>query len=84
MEASELIRNQSIIEAASVEAAFAGRINGIGITATDWQAFRERLLGPGSKVILQLFLPKTSGRENPDLVAQYEEALEGYLFKDVA
>ena len=37
-----------------------------------------------TKVILQLFLPKTSGRENPDLVAQYEEALEGYLFKDVA
>lgn len=84
LEAAELIRNQSIVEAASVEAAFAGKINGTGITAPDWQAFRERLLGPGAKVILQLFLPKTSGREDPDLVAQYEETLEGYLFKDVA
>jgi hypothetical protein len=84
LQATELFRNQSIVEAASVEAAFAGRINGIGITTPDWQAFRERLLGPGAKVLLQLFMPKTSGREDPDLVAQYEEALEGYLFKDAA
>lgn len=84
LEDIQLLRNKSILEAASAEAAFAGRINDIGITAPDWQAFRERLLGPGAKVLLQLFLQKTSGRENPDLVAQYEEALEGYLFKDVA
>lgn len=84
LEAIEHIRDQSIVDAASVEAAFTVKIDGIGITTPDWQAFRERLLGPGAKVILQLFLPKTSGREDPDLVAQYEEALEGYLFKDAA
>ena len=77
-------RTQSLAEAASIEAAFTARITGTGISSTDWQSFRERLLGEGAKHLLQMFLSKAAGHENPGTVTQYSEAIEGYLFKDAA
>lgn len=78
----ELSRTQSLAEAASIETAFTGRITSAGISAPDWQSFRERFLGDGAKELLGTFLGKTTGRENPDLVGQYKAAIEGYLFKE--
>jgi len=77
-------RIKCLEEAASMEAAITGRVTGLGISASDWQTFRERLIGHGAKELLQLFLPKTTGREKPALVAQWEDAIESYLFKDAA
>jgi len=77
-------RTDSLVEAASIEAAFTGRVTAAGITTTDWQTFRERLLGNPAKFLLQEFLSKVAGHEQPAMVAQYEEAIEGYLFKEPA
>jgi len=82
--AIEVTRHKSLAEAASVEAAFTGRITAAGISPPDWQIFRERLLGEGAKHLLQEFLTKAAGREDSVLVAQYHDAIEGYLFKDAA
>ena len=82
--AIEVSRNDSLAEAASIEAAFTARITAAGIAASDWQTFRERLLSESAKHILQVFLAKAAGREDPGLVAQYHDAIEGYLFKDPA
>jgi hypothetical protein len=82
--AIEVTRHKSLAEAASVEAAFTGRITAAGISPPDWQIFRERLLGQGAKHLLQEFLTKAAGREDPTLVAQYHDAIEGYVFKDAA
>lgn len=72
---------QSLAEGASIEAAFTARTTGAGIGTPDWQIFRERLLGDPAKDMLQLFLTHAVGHENPDTVAEYSEAIEGYLFK---
>lgn len=69
---------------ASIEAAFTGRIASAGISAPDWQSFRERLLGAGAKELLRAFLTKAAGCEDHVLVAQFHDAIEGYLFKDTA
>ena len=75
---------ESLAKAATIQVAFTARVTGAGITAADWQAFRERFLSDGSKHLLRDFLSKAAGCENPGLVAQYHEAIEGYLFKDAA
>ncbi len=80
----ELSLTGSLAEAASIEAAFTGRITAAGISPPDWQTFRERLLGQGTKLLLQLLLTKAAGREDSALVAQYHDAIEGYVFKDAA
>jgi hypothetical protein len=36
------------------------------------------------KIVLQLFMSKVSSHENSAMVAQYQEAIESYLFKDPA
>ena len=77
-------RTQSLAEAASIEAAFTARITHAGIAPSDWQAFRERFLDTSSQVMLQRFLPYAAGHENPDIVAKYSEAIEGYFFKYAA
>jgi len=75
---------QAIAEAASIEAAFTGRIEEAGISGNDWQSFRERLLDPGAKLLLRQFLSKAAGHETPALVAKYKGAIGGYIFKDAA
>jgi hypothetical protein len=80
----EVTLHRSLAEAASIEAAFTGRITAAGMSSSDWQTFRERLLGEGAKLLLQEFLRMAAGREDPALVAQYHGAIEGYLFKDAA
>lgn len=80
----QAIAEAASIEAASIEAAFSGRIAESGISADDWQSFRERLLDPGPILLLRQFLCKTAGHETPALVAQYKDAIEGYVFKDAA
>ncbi len=82
--ALETSRAQAIKEAASIDAAITGRVIASGITASDWQAYRERILGNGAKFLLREFLPGTEGRENPALVAPYKDAIEGYPFKAAA
>ncbi len=77
----EVTLHRSLAEAASIEAAFTGRITAPGISPPEWQTFRERFLGEGAKLLLQEFLTKVAGREEPALVAQYHDAIEGYLFK---
>ena len=76
--------HRSLAEAASIEAAFTGRITAAGMSSSDWQTFRGRLLGQGAKLLLQEFLRMAAGRQDPTLVAQYHDAIEGYLFEDVA
>lgn len=83
-EAVEITRTKSLVDAASVEAAFTGRITEEGISASDWKSFRERLLDRGAKFLLEELLCKAAGYEDPALVAQYKDAIEGYLFKDAA
>jgi hypothetical protein len=80
----EVTLHRSLAEAASIEAAFTGRITAAGISPSDWQTFRECLLGKGAKLLLQEFLTKAAGLEDPVLVARYHDAIEGYLFKDAA
>jgi hypothetical protein len=80
----EVTLHRSLAEAASIEAAFTGRITAAGMSSSDWQTFRERLLGEGAKLLLQEFLRMAAGRQDPALVAQYHGAIEGYLFKDAA
>ena len=80
----EVTRHRSLAEAASIEAAFTGRITAVGMSSTDWQTFRERLLGQGAKLLLKDLLTKAAGHEDPALVAPYHGAIEGYLFKDAA
>jgi len=82
--AIEVTRHRSLAEAASIEAAFTGQITAAGISSSDWQTFRERLLGQGTKLLLKDLLTKAAGREDPTLVAQYHDAIEGYVFKDAA
>ena len=82
--AIEVSLHRSLTEAASIEAAFTGRITAAGMSSSDWQTFRERLLGEGAKLLLQEFLRMAAGRQDPALVAQYHGAIEGYLFKDAA
>ena len=82
--AIEVSRHRSLAEAASIEAAFIGRITAAGMSSSDWQTFRERLLGEGAKLLLQEFLRMAAGRQDPALVAQYHDAIEGYVFKDAA
>ncbi len=84
VEVIQSFRIQSLVEAASIEAAFTARLTAVGIAASDWQAFRERFLGAPAKHLLELFLPRTAGRQDPVLVAQCRDAIEGYLFKDTA
>ena len=80
----EVTLHRSLSEAASIEAAFTGRITAAGMSSSDWQTFRERLLGEGAKLLLQEFLRMAAGCEDPALVAQYHDAIEGYVFKDAA
>jgi hypothetical protein len=80
----EVTLQRSLAEAASIEAAFTSRITAAGMSSSDWQAFRERLLGEGSKHLLQVFLSKAARHEDPTLVAQYYGAIEGYVFGDAA
>jgi hypothetical protein len=80
----EVTLHQSLAEAASIEAAFTGRITAAGMSSSDWQTFRERLLGGGAKLLLQEFLRMAAGREDPALVAQYHGAIAGYVFDDAA
>jgi hypothetical protein len=82
--AIEVSRYRSLAEAASIDAAFTGRITTSGISSSDWQTFRERLLGQGTKLLLKDILTKAAGHEDPTLVAQYHGAIEGYVFKDAA
>lgn len=44
IKALQVSRNESLAEAASVEAAFTGRLSSAGISSPDWKIFRERLL----------------------------------------
>jgi hypothetical protein len=80
-QAIEISRAKSLEEAASVEAAITGRIADAGISASDWQSFRERLLDKGAIFLLAAFLHKAAGHENPALAAQYREVVENYVFK---
>lgn len=82
--AIEVSRSQSLAEAASVEAAFTGRITAAGISPPDWRSFRERFLGGGAKYLLRVFLSKAAGLEDSGLVAQYHDAIDGFLFRDHA
>lgn len=81
-EALESCRIKAVEEAASVEAAFTAQVTAAGISASDWQSFRERLLDTGAKSLLRVFLGKVTGHELPHMVAQYRDAIEGYLFKE--
>lgn len=83
-EGRETILKKSLTEAASMDAAFTARITEAGITAPDWQAFRERLLDDSSKFLLGEFLRKAAGWDNPAFTAQISESIEGYLFPDAA
>jgi hypothetical protein len=82
--AIEVSRHRSLAEAASIEAAFTGQTTAAGMSSSDWQTFRERLLRQGTKLLLKDLLTKAAGHEDPTLVAQYHGAIEGYLFKDAA
>jgi hypothetical protein len=66
----------------------AGKLNfrsrNSGSRKADRVTFRERLLGKGAKLLLKEFLRMAAGCEDPVLVAQYHDAIEGYLFKDAA
>jgi hypothetical protein len=80
----EVTLHRSLAQAASIEAAFTGRLTAAGMSSSDWQTFRERLLGQGTKLLLKHLLTKAAGHEDTILVAQYHGAIEGYVFEDAA
>jgi hypothetical protein len=63
----------------------------LGLPQDTWETLEsrqchlpERLLGEGAKLLLQEFLRMAAGLEDPVLVAQYHDAIEGYVFEDAA
>jgi hypothetical protein len=63
----------------------------LGLPQDTWETLEsrqchlpERLLGEGAKLLLQEFLRMAVGLEDPVLVAQYHDAIAGYVFDDAA
>lgn len=65
--------------AATIEAAFEQEFAAVGLTAAEWLAFRERLLGPQTASLIRLLLKDATTAPDPDQVRVYAQAIRSRL-----